>query len=145
MVTQIQDCSQEKKSTHVHLLTGCRIHHDGDAPVSRFFHKSVERGSGADAGTSSSAGDGAAAVYSGSVRGRQMKGIEQQVPQGYGGYCCLVTDSNDEGSTVCIESRFDTFTYWKHHVVPDSQRDSFVRCMEWASTAVALHEDDDDE
>ena len=138
MVTHIHDNSslEKKTTTHVHLLTGCRIHHDGDAPVSTFFHNTIERGNGSDAGTS--------VVYTSSVRGRQLKGIEQQVPLGYCGYCCVVNDTDDEGSKVCIASRFDSFTYWKHHVVPDSTRDSLVRCMEWTSTARDLHEDDDD-
>lgn len=144
MVTPIHvprgDTEGGLKTSHVHLLTGCRIQHDGDAPVSTFFIPRESKGNASEEKPGSSLEGKRAAVLEASFRGRFMKGIEQRIPQGYRGYSFV---KNEEDSEVRVISSYDSFTYWKHHVVPDSKQDSFVRCMDWLSTARALHEDDE--
>ena len=145
----------------VHLLSGCIIQYDGEAPVSEYF-KPAGQGNAQEGATRLEA----------SFRGRYMKGHRTELPQGYTGFVATVkpgrnvyraeqdgsaredepaelgqqdnlvdgdSGKDEESKVLAITGTFDSMAYWNHHSYPDSSKDVIPRSLAWLSLATALH------
>jgi hypothetical protein len=135
----------------VHQLQGCSISYDGPAQVSTYFHptKDSQNDESLPQQESPSAvKNNPGATYTGYFRGRCLRGIDASIPEGYRGYIVEsgpFEEPNDDGEQPVSEqhritSQFDSYTSWKHHVIPDARRDPLHRCLQWCQTASSLHE-----
>ena len=134
----------------VHHLQGCSISFDGPAQVSTYFKPKMDMKKEEtlpEQDPSSTVKKNPGATYTGYFRGRCLRGIDSPIPLGYSGYVVelgLHEECNDETQQVPLEhriaSKFDSYTSWKHHVVPDGSRDPLHRCLQWCHTASSLHE-----
>lgn len=166
MITPVVSDISAKDQGHcnVHLLSGCIIQYDGEAPVSEYF-KPTSQGSAQEGDTRLEA----------SFRGRYMKGRKTELPQGYTGFVATVTPGmnlskaeeggstrgdepadlrqqdnlvdgesgkEEESKVLAITGTFDSMAYWNHHSYPDSSKDVIPRSLAWLSLATALHTSD---
>lgn len=151
----------------VHLLSGCIIQYDGEAPVSEYF-KPTSQGDAQEQGEN--------ARLEASFRGRYMKGHRTELPHGYTGFVAAIkpdstrSRAEEDGSAregtpteyfrqqdgmvagdpakeqepkaLAITATFDSMAYWNHHTYPDSSKDIIPRSLAWLSLATALHTSD---
>ncbi|KAJ7371132.1 Ribonuclease H2 subunit C [Desmophyllum pertusum] len=127
------------ESNRVHLMA-CEIEHDGEAPVSSYFDKTVR-----EDGTSSGVQDGEKAL-SASFRGRDLKGCVVNLPAGYTGYVMKEDKrpfTDEEDREMKATHKFSQFTYWNLET-PPSNNDAITKAMQWINIASALHGGDVD-
>lgn len=141
---------QSSSLSSVHLLAGCRIHHDGDAHVDKYFQPIASEDTDSKKKTAG-------------FRGRYMRGTLVALPPGYMGYVVELEDNKRQGDAECnlavdedglsdgnrvlqqqrwvIRGEFDSLTSWNHHVCPDEKTDVLPRSLDWLSLASTLHKE----
>jgi ribonuclease H2 subunit C len=116
--------------TKVSLLP-CHIHHDGPAPVSRYFiPRELKAGEDRDAGGE----EGVVAAF----RGRKLLGKEMELPEGSRGLV-LREAAGTAGASWFVEEVFDRVTVYGHDRMP-SKANPVISAMEWLDVAQAIHD-----
>ncbi|GFS12559.1 ribonuclease H2 subunit C-like [Elysia marginata] len=112
-----------------HLMP-CKIHLDGEANASDFFHSSISQ-DGKENGDS----------ITGTFRGRPLNGKVLNVPSGYTGV--LVTEphkrpTEEEDRLLVASHKYDKFTYWNLDKEPTSD-DLVQKALQWVDLSSVLH------
>ena len=140
----------------VHLLP-CRIHHDGFARVSEYFHpqlvSSAERGSTGESVKEESAEEldedeekerkRKGGLLEASFHGRRLVGKTVELPEGVTGVVLRqqvggARGANSVSNFAATENVFDEFVYWNHDIQPTDQ-DHVPKSFQWFQVAKALH------
>ena len=147
--------SAQVNKNAVHLMP-CRIHHDGFARVSEYFHPqliaSAERGSGGSSGGATSEPLEAheeeerkkkGGLLEASFHGRRLVGKTVAMPEGVTGVVLRqqvggFRGANNVSNFAVTEDVFDEFVYWNHDVQPTDQ-DHVPKSFQWFDIAKALH------
>ncbi|XP_022195550.2 ribonuclease H2 subunit C [Nilaparvata lugens] len=104
----------------------CKIYHEGEANVTKYFKTSIKKdeNKGLEA----------------SLRGYPLKGTTVDLPKGYKG---LILEENGkwiEGNerTLHVKNKFNSLTYWNWDKVP-TKDDAFLSALDWIEIAEAVH------
>ncbi|XP_072839883.2 ribonuclease H2 subunit C [Pogona vitticeps] len=113
----------------LHLLP-CRVEHDGDAAVRRYFAPAIRRPDPGDPDVSSV-----------SFRGRSLKGIRTAVPEGYVG---LVLEEGQPPlmppaeRQLQVKSTFESLMVWNLERAPNAT-DEILMALRWPKIAEGIH------
>ncbi|XP_027238125.1 uncharacterized protein [Penaeus vannamei] len=112
----------------------CKIEHDGEAEVEKFFNTYVREEKNDEEGKEEK-------VLKGTLRGYPLSGCVIDVPKGYTGIVLKETRptlNSEESRTMRVISQFKQFTYWNWDREP-SRGDKYQQAMDWAEIADVIH------
>ncbi|KAJ3035470.1 Ribonuclease H2 subunit C [Rhizophlyctis rosea] len=120
-------------STSLHLLP-CQIDYSGPANVPTYFLVTPT--------PTTEDHSQAPSTYDATFRGRGLKGVEVEVPEGYVGF--TLKESTPHPTSAALkhlrpDTTFTHFTTWQHTEIPTRTNDTVLKAMAWLDVANDLH------